>query len=256
MLRADEHGITLSRDALRALLAFAAKEDPAERLDVIAIRVSGGEVTARASDGNAALTLTGPADGAEDGQWDIGLPFLRTCAKALGATDKARIEPHGATIRDATVMRQMEHGQDWEEAEALAFHYDAARTQRQFPWDSITEFGRRPKEPMGVVAFDAELMARLALVQKATGIHHCTMYLGDSDEAPMLVRCGEDAQAVVMPCRRDDKPRAKGEDPVEEAVRGLFDGLAEKGVTSVTVTGPNGVGVEVKPRGRKGRGSK
>lgn len=259
MLYASDEGITISNAALAALLAFAAKEDPAERIDCVALRVRGGEVTARAADHCSALTLTGPAEaGTPGGQWDVVLPFWKAAKKSLAATDRVRVEPHGATVQNATIMRQMEHGEDWEPAEAITFHYDAARAQREFPWEAIETIDRcRATRRLSSVQFDATLMARLALVQKAVGGLSCEIHLGAGPEDPIILECGGIATAVLMPFRdAPQKPRrgkkSEGVAP-EQAVMGFLESLVRDPETTVSFAGPDGVEHEVKPRSRKAK---
>ena len=263
MIRATEEGITITRAALKALLAFAASDDPSGALDVVAVRVAGGEVSARATDGHSALTFTGAVDGAAENHWDIALPFMRACARALTGTDEIRIEPHGATVQHATVLRQIDHGEDYEPAESIAYHYDAARLQCAFPWTALNKDQKRVREGVSAVGFDAELWARLALVQKATG-SRCRMFLGADDESAVVVTSGDDAIAVLMPCRTVTGPKGKrgksgASVEVEQAVlrfMSAIDSIADPdgtGETTVSFTGPDGVEHEVKPRSRKAK---
>ena len=261
MLYASDEGITISNAALTALLAFAAKEDPAGRMDCIALRVVGGEVTARATDHHSAVTMAGSAwPGTPEGQWDIVLPFWRAAKKALSGSDQIRVEPHGATVQNATVMRQMEHGEDWEPAEAITFHYDAARQQQEFPWDALEEIGTTGAgKRVSSVQFDATLMARAALVQKAVGGTSSELRLGTSGADPIIIECGGAAKMVLMPCADAPQPTRRGkrvdggDDVVKQAVMGLMDTLAIDPETTVSFTGPDGVEHEVKPRARKAK---
>ncbi len=266
MLKADENGITISRNALKALMTFAAVEDPAEKLDVVSLRVTDKEVTARASDGHSALTLTGQADRAKAGDWDIVLPFLRVCAKALGGNDEIRIEPHGATIRNATVFRQAAAGEDFEEAEQIVFAYDASRLQKGFPWDLVTKALRKPRDGASGVAFDAELMARIALVQKAAGSGYCTLQLGADELSGIVIQCGDDATAMVMPMTSTGTngkrgKRGKGGEEAgsgaEQAVLAFakdMQRLADSdGVTVSIQAGDNPPVTVAEPRGKKGK---
>lgn len=261
MLYASDEGITISNAALAALLAFAAKEDPAGRMDCIAIRVVGGDVTARATDHHSAVTMTGGASpGSPQGQWDIVLPFWRAAKKALSGSDQIRVEPHGATVQNATVMRQMEHGEDWEPAEAITFHYDAARQQQEFPWGALEEIGTTGAgKRVSSVQFDATLMARAALVQKAVGGTSSEMRLSTSEVDPIIIECGGAAKMVLMPCSDAPQPTrrgkrvAGGDAVVKQAVMGLMDTLAIDPETTVSFAGPDGVKHEVKPRARKAK---
>lgn len=227
MLRSDEYGTTTTPAALKALLAFSATEDPSSRFDCIAIQVSGGEVTMRASDGSSSLVLRGTADGANDGRWDVDLSFFKACLKASNAHDEIRIEPSGATLTNATILRQREHGEEYEEATSLTFPDDAARTQQAFPWEAQRENERRRgAEGASMVAMDAAVLARLLLVQKATGESSCRLFLGAESTDNVIVHVGEDAVVVMAPCDTAAKKRA--DKVAEDAQATLDDGFGEE----------------------------
>lgn len=195
-MNSTENGVAFSGPELRALLAFASREESDRDKYGVQIVISGDRCWARATNGQVSLELDGISDGKhDDGEWFVHRDFLVRGRKLItGEKAVLRLAFSGASLNRAIVEQN--------DVEIATFEIpaDAAIAQVSFP--SVEKDVKLPTKSR-VVAHCSALAGvhagLLELVQEAMGkdVEHCDLYPPKDPDSHWVFVCNDQGQTTA-----------------------------------------------------------
>lgn len=201
-MKAERSGISLRRDELIALLAFAGEGDM-ERVYFRATNI----LEAYASDGVRAVCCEGSEPIGQEipkGSWLVFTTFLKMVLKNLKSGESTVLTVSGASITEATVF-----GKDGEELQTVMWTDDACDHQERFTgFDALIYLCMEPQD-MGEIRSNrveiaGEHLAGVGAIARAAQVTGIRVYVGETEKSPVrFVAGGEDVWIAVLMPRAD-----------------------------------------------------
>lgn len=216
---ADKNGISCTSKELRALLAFASKEEAQRDLYGVHFRIEGDKVFARASNGRISFQLQGIHDGKlKDGEWLVGRDFLVDGKKEIEGKQVLSLAFKGASLRDA-VVRENGVARLTVQNEA-----DAAISQASFPAiEKHTKIPSSRREIAHCMAIGAAYLKPVQYAADAVEVEYIDWYPPKDADSPVVFVVGSDKDTsgigCVMPMPTEGEEADEDDDEDDEKPR-------------------------------------
>jgi len=184
----------LSKDACRAVLAFAGNDRTRETLYCVRFDPPQGAIYA--TDGHALVRARNCGRSAGMA-YSVPRPALEQAVRMLRrGSDELLVSRDG---NEAVLEARNDRAEPLGSLRAVVPKAEFPPVEQVFPAVPV-------EHPVSAIGFDASLLARVELVQRAAGATTCKLMLGYDDLSPAVVETNDryDATtwtAVIMPCR-------------------------------------------------------
>lgn len=195
---ASKNGLVFSKADIAALLKFTSSNPEKPHLQAVELRVSGDEFLAYATDGIAAVEACAPATKeAEEGVWVVTSRFLDDTRKLIPSGGTAVVEFRGGKVHRSVITDK-----DGDNARNYGANDEHELPQQRFP--AVQSVVKLPntEHPVPIMTLAGELVARVALMEKAASTVGSDFHFPSSRQDPVGVEVATDLvrwRAVFMP---------------------------------------------------------
>jgi hypothetical protein len=191
-MRCDDKGLSLNKRELNALLRFC-DDDPESSLDFVQFKIDEKFCEAYATNGFASVRAAGPSVSDERiGEWFVHRDFIALCARTLESDQVLVLAFSGASISEATIMK------DGEEVGNVGWPRDAAIAQSSIKFPDIATHIPKgsPKDGCGLLAAGGSYLALLAKVEQAADCTGVELFIPSDPDKPIKCRVGAHKDTV------------------------------------------------------------